>query len=51
MVRQNVQLAITHGLQCGEWKLMRVLVVYLALVSMVIQMAEGTTWLSNREPT
>lgn len=29
---------------------MRVLVVYLA-VSMVIQMAEGSTWLSNCEPT
>ena len=48
--RQKVQLAITHGLQYVESKLMRVLVVYLA-VSMVIQMAEGSTWLSDCEPT
>lgn len=47
---QSAQLAITHGLQYVELKLMRVLVVYLA-VSMVIQMAEGSTWLSNCEPT
>lgn len=48
--RQNAQVAITHGLQYVESELMRALVVYLA-VSMVIQMAEGSTWLSNCEPT
>ena len=50
MGRQIAQLAITHGLQYVELKPVRVLVVYLA-VSMVIQMAEGSTWLSNCEPT